>query len=98
MAVTVFHMYPCTFIMKRSWDSSAGIAMGYRLESRDLIPGRGKRFFSSPQHPDQFWGPYPMGTTGSIPGNKAAGSMELTIHLHLVLELIMVELYFHSSA
>jgi hypothetical protein len=38
-----------------------------------------------------------MGTTGSIPGNKAAGSMKLTAHLHLVLELIKVEVYLYFS-
>jgi hypothetical protein len=37
--------------------SSVGITVGYRLDSQDLIPGRGKRFFSSSQHLDWFWGP-----------------------------------------
>jgi hypothetical protein len=29
-----------------------GIVTSYRLNIQGLIPGRGKRFFSIPQHPD----------------------------------------------
>lgn len=36
----------------RSWNSSVSIVMGYGLDDCGLIPGMGKRFFSSPQHPD----------------------------------------------
>jgi hypothetical protein len=36
---------------------SVDIVMDYRLYDRGSIPGRGKRFFSSPQHPDWLWGP-----------------------------------------
>jgi hypothetical protein len=36
--------------------SSVGIAMGYRMDGLDLNPSSA-RFFSSPQHPDQLWGP-----------------------------------------
>jgi hypothetical protein len=46
--------YPVT---SRSWDSSVSIATAYWLDGQDLIPGRGKRFFSAPQHPDHLWGP-----------------------------------------
>jgi hypothetical protein len=35
-------------------DSSVGIATGY---DRGSIPGRGKRFFSTPQHPKRIWSP-----------------------------------------
>jgi hypothetical protein len=42
---------------KRSRNSSDGIATGYRLDCLGSIPGRGKRFFSSPRCPDQLWGP-----------------------------------------
>jgi hypothetical protein len=31
-----------------SRDSSVGIATGFRLDGPDLIPGKGKQFFSSP--------------------------------------------------
>jgi hypothetical protein len=41
----------------RNQGSSVGIAAGYRLLGQGLIPGRDKRFFSSPQHPYQLWGP-----------------------------------------
>jgi hypothetical protein len=37
--------------------SSVSIAIGYRPDGWGLIPGRGKRFFSSPQYPEQFWVP-----------------------------------------
>jgi hypothetical protein len=30
-------------------DSWVGIATGYGMDDRDSIPGKGKRFFSSPQ-------------------------------------------------
>jgi hypothetical protein len=30
--------------------------MGYGLDSRGSTPGRDKRFFSNPQHPDWLWG------------------------------------------
>jgi hypothetical protein len=37
-------------------DSLGGIATGYGLDGWGLIPGRGKRFFFSPQRSDWFWG------------------------------------------
>jgi hypothetical protein len=45
------------FVVWGSQDSSGGIQMGYRLDSWGLIPGRSKRFFYSPHHPDQLWSP-----------------------------------------
>jgi hypothetical protein len=36
----------------RSQNSSVGMATGYRLNGRVLIPGRGKIFFFFPQLPD----------------------------------------------
>jgi hypothetical protein len=41
------HSYPNNV---RSLNNSVEIHQG-------LIPGRDKRFFSSPQHPDRLWGP-----------------------------------------
>jgi hypothetical protein len=41
----------------RSLESSVGIATGYGLDGRGLIPGRGKRFFSIPQRSDCLWAP-----------------------------------------
>jgi hypothetical protein len=43
--------------LTRSLDSSLDTVMGCRLDSRSLIPGRAKRFFYTPQHPDWLWGP-----------------------------------------
>jgi hypothetical protein len=41
------------------------------------IPGRGNRFFSTLQCPDQLWSPHlashPMGAGSTFPGSKAAG-------------------------
>jgi hypothetical protein len=60
-----------------SRDSSVGIAASCRLDGRDSISGRDKRFLSSPQRQDRLWGhqaSYPMGTGGSFPAGKAAGA------------------------
>jgi hypothetical protein len=53
-------------------DSSVGIAMGYGLDGRSLIPGRGKIFLSSSSgdHPAS----YPMGTGDFFPGDKVTGA------------------------
>jgi hypothetical protein len=40
-----------------SHDSSVSIVTGCRMDGQGLIPDRGKRLFSSPQPPDQLWGP-----------------------------------------
>jgi hypothetical protein len=50
--------------------NSVGMATDYGLDGRGLIPGRGKRFFSSPQCP----GSYPIGTGASFPKGKAVGA------------------------
>jgi hypothetical protein len=44
-------------VLKRSRDSSVGIALGYMLDDRGSIPGRDREFFSSPPRPDRLWGP-----------------------------------------
>jgi hypothetical protein len=36
----------------RSWDSSVGIVTGYKLDVLGSVPSRGKRFLSTPQHPN----------------------------------------------
>jgi hypothetical protein len=41
----------------RSRDSSVGIGVGYGLDGRGLINGRGKKYFSTPQRPDQLLRP-----------------------------------------
>jgi hypothetical protein len=50
-------MYACIY---KSRDSSAGIETGYGLDDRMIggsNPDRGWKFFSTPPHPDQIWGP-----------------------------------------
>jgi len=42
--------------MKKSSDSSVGIALGYGL-NRGSIPDGCWEFFSSPPRPERFWGP-----------------------------------------
>jgi hypothetical protein len=59
--------------------------------SRGSIPGRGKRFSSSPTGPDQFWGP------PSLLYNQSGSDVELTIYLHVVTRLRMIEIHLHSS-
>jgi hypothetical protein len=43
--------------VNRRRNSSVGIASDYWLTGRSSIPGRGKRFLSTPQRPDRLWGP-----------------------------------------
>jgi hypothetical protein len=54
--------------------ATVGIATSCGMDGLVSIPGMA-RFFSSPQRPDQFWGPYRLlsnGHRGSFPGGKAA--------------------------
>jgi hypothetical protein len=44
-------------VVSESPDSSVGIATGYGLDGWGSNPGRGKRCFSSAQHPDRLWDP-----------------------------------------
>jgi hypothetical protein len=58
------------FVWYSTW--SVSIVTGYGLDIKGSIPGRGKRFFFSPQHPDWilgqptllsngYWGLFPLG-------------------------------------
>jgi hypothetical protein len=38
-------------------NTSVGLATGYRLNNRNSILSRGKRFFFTSQRPDRIWGP-----------------------------------------
>lgn len=73
--------------------------MGYGLDVRGSIPGRGMRFFFYPRCPDRLWGPPTLlfnGVWGLFlqavkrPGREAFRS------LTLVLRSQNFELYFHS--
>jgi hypothetical protein len=47
-----------------SQDSSVHIALGYGLDERSSIPGRGWEFFSSPLCPDWIWAPPSLPSSG----------------------------------
>jgi hypothetical protein len=68
------------YIIYQSRDNSVGIALGYELDdqgSRVRFPG-GPGNCSRHQHVQNGSGAhpasYPMGTSGSFPGGKAAGA------------------------
>jgi hypothetical protein len=60
-----------------SRDSSVCVASGYGLDCQGSIPGRDKRFFSTPQRPDRLWDPRSLvynGYRGLFPRLKTAGA------------------------
>jgi hypothetical protein len=62
---------------RKSKDGLFGIATGFGLDGQGSLPGRSKKFFSTPQRPDQLWGPPSLlcnGYQGSFPEGKAAGA------------------------
>jgi hypothetical protein len=78
--INLFHYYIAVTYINKSRDSSVGIALGYRLDDRDsrvrFLAGAGHFSLhhrvqnSSGAHPAS----YPMGTSGSFPGGKAAAA------------------------
>jgi hypothetical protein len=57
-------------------DSSVGKATSYGLNGRGSIPGKDKRFLSSPEHPDRLWGApnlFLNGYTRNLPGGGGKG-------------------------
>jgi hypothetical protein len=97
-----YSMHPSKKLHTIPWDSSVGIAMGYGLKNRGIrssIAGRGKKFFPSAQCPDLIWDPPNLvynGYRGLIPCGQISQCVKLTMHLHLLPRLRMVELYTHS--
>jgi hypothetical protein len=73
--------YAYNLILFRESDNSVGIVTGCCLDGLGSIPSSA-RFFSSPQHPDQLWGPLSLLSNGT--------------HLHLVPRSTKVELYLYS--
>jgi hypothetical protein len=57
-------------------DNLVGIATAYGLDGRVSIPGKDKKFISSPQRPDRLWGQPPIQEIpGALSGgDKAAGA------------------------
>jgi hypothetical protein len=74
---------------------ASGIALFYELDDWGggvRVPARAENF--SLYHRVQngsgaHWASYPMGTTGSFPGGKAAVCVKLTTHFHIVPRSIM---------
>jgi hypothetical protein len=70
---------------------------GYGQDGPGSIPGM-ERFLSSPQRPEQLWGPpSPLsnGYRGLYPTGYSSRGVKLTTHLHLVPMSRMVQLYLH---
>jgi hypothetical protein len=78
----------------KSWDSSVCIATGYGLDGRGSIPGKGKKSFSNPLHPDRLRGPPNL--ISSAYWNYSGCGVKLTAHLRLVLRIRIVDPYLHS--
>jgi hypothetical protein len=88
--------------------SSSGTLVDFQLTTCDglrvgrlgPISGRGKVFFSIPQHPDRLWDSLSLLSNGYrelIPWRWSGRCLKLTTHYHLVLRSWMVELYLHPS-
>jgi hypothetical protein len=76
---TIMLIMQIMYKVKRSRDSSVGIATGHGLDGRGVwvrVPV-GSRIFSSPRRPDRLWGPPNILSNGyrdSFLGGKAAGA------------------------
>jgi hypothetical protein len=64
--------------------------MGYRLDNQGSIPGRGKRFFSTPEHLDKPWGPSSLIPSGY--GGLAVSLGHKTDHSppHLLVNAVVI--------
>jgi hypothetical protein len=84
---------------KKSRNSSVIIATGYELDYRNSIPGKGKRFFSTPQRLECIWGPPNLlsnGCHGLCPRVCSGRGVKLTTYLYLMPRSRMLELFLHS--
>jgi hypothetical protein len=78
-------------ILDKSRERLVGIETGYGLNGRSSIPGKGNKFFSTPQCPDRHWG-LPRLLCNSYHGQ----GVKLTTRLHLLPRSRSVELELHS--
>jgi hypothetical protein len=69
--------------------------MGYGLDGRGSIPGRGKEFFSSPQRSDWLWDPSSLLSNGYWGQRVKRQAVKLTTHFNVVPKS-RIELYLHS--
>jgi hypothetical protein len=85
-------------IGNESRDSSVGIATEYGQNDRGSIPKRSKSFSSTPQRPNQLWGPPILlfnGYGGLFPRGESGRDVKLTSYLNLVPRSRKTELYGH---
>jgi hypothetical protein len=69
MKIMCLHATETESVIKRgSRDSSLGVATGYEVDGRGSIPGRSKRFFSTPRCPDRLWASYAVDMVFFLPG------------------------------
>jgi hypothetical protein len=61
------------------WGAGAGIATGYGLDGRCLIPNPGERCLSSSERPDRIWGPPSLLCNGFFSAGKSAGTWSLPL-------------------
>jgi hypothetical protein len=81
-----------------SRDSSLSIVPGYGLENRQVgtrVPVRA-RLLSSPSHPDQFWKPPRLLSSGSFSGGKWAGAWSWPLTSICCRDQGYMDLYSHS--
>jgi hypothetical protein len=91
----------CHLITKkkcRSRDSSVIIVTGCGLDDRGSIPGRDKKYFSTPQRPDRLWVPSSLLSNryrALFPRGLSGLGVKLSAQLHLMPWSRTVELYLH---
>jgi hypothetical protein len=76
--IILLYIQKCAILesMQKTALKLAGTVMGYGLDSFGSIPGRTKRLFPFPQHPDWLWETpsHPMGTGAPFLELKGTGA------------------------
>jgi hypothetical protein len=99
MITFVYYLKHCMVIVLECRYRSVGIPTGYRLDGLSSIPGRVKKYFSSPHCPDRLWSPPSLLSKDYwkvFPWGWSGRSLKLTTHLRVVPRWRMVQLYLHS--